>query len=605
MKQLLSGNEAIALGAYHAGAGVAAAYPGTPSTEILEHMARFPDVYAEWSTNEKVAMEVGLGASLAGVRALVSMKHVGLNVAADAFFGASIVGVGGGLVVVSADDPGMHSSQNEQDNRHYARFAKVPMLEPSDSEEAYSVMAHAFALSEELDTPVLVRTTTRISHAKSVVTVSGQRPERAPVPPFAHSPSKYVMVPSYARPRHPLMEERMARAAERFEGFPLNQRIEGEGALGIISAGVAYQYAREAFPQASFLKLISTYPVPQGLIRSFAQGVERLLVVEELDPFMEELIRSMGIPVWGKSLFPATGELNTDIVRRGAAAAGLLPPPAAVAAPTGSDSPLPPRPPLLCPGCSHRGVAYALGRLGFGPRGSVPSAARVKRDRQWHIVTSDIGCYTLMVYSPLYAIDSCICMGASIGMAHGLEKGGVQERTVAVLGDSTFLHGGIPGLIDMVYNRGHGTVIVLDNHTTAMTGHQGHPGAGRSARGEEAPIVDIAQLARGAGVRDVTEVDAFDLKAIEGAIRRCTENEEPSVIVVRGACPLYERTAGVPLTVDEERCNGCQVCLDIGCPAITFDGEKAHILPHQCVGAGCALCLQVCARKAIHEVDAP
>ena len=604
MRQLLSGNEAIALGAYHAGVSVASAYPGTPSTEILETMARFRDVYVEWSTNEKVAMEVGLGAAMGGVRALVSMKHVGLNVAADAFFATSLVGVRSGLVVVSADDPGIHSSQNEQDNRHYARFAKVPMLEPSDSQEAYSLMAHAFRLSEELDSPILVRTTTRISHAKSVVDVSGERPEVSPPPPFTHSPSTYVMVPSYARPRHPLMVQRILRAAQLFEEFPLNEVIWGDSKLGVISAGVAYQYAREAFPQASFLKLVTTYPPPQGLIRRFAAEVDTLLVVEELDPFLEELIKSMGIAVEGKAQFPVTGELNTGIVLQGAMKAGLISEAATeAAATTPSLSPLPPRPPLLCAGCPHRGVAYVLGRIGFGPKGVIP-AARVggKKGKKWHIVTSDIGCYTLMVYSPLFTIDSCVCMGASIGMAHGLEKAGVAEKKVAVLGDSTFMHAGIPGLVNMVYNRGHSTVIVLDNHTTAMTGHQGHPAAGRSARNEEAPMVDIAELARGIGVKDVNVISAFNLKEIEGTVRRCTASDEPSVIVVQGDCPLYERVSGTPLRVNEERCNGCKLCLDIGCPAITFDGEKAYIDPAMCVGESCAICFQVCARKAIKKV---
>jgi len=626
LKQLLSGNEAIALGAYHAGVQVATAYPGTPSTEILENMARFDDVYAEWSTNEKVAMEVGLGAAIGGVRALVSMKHVGLNVAADGFFGAANVGVRGGLVLVCADDPGMHSSQNEQDNRHYARFAKVPMLEPSDSQEAYSLMERAFNLSEEMDTPVMVRTTTRISHAKSVVEVDGERAELGPTPPFVHSPAKYVMVPSYARPRHPLAEERISRLARIFEEFPLNEIVRGDRKLGIISAGVAYQYAREVFPQASFLKLVTTYPLPQELIRTFAAEVETLLVVEELDPFIEDIVKSMGLPVQGKVFVPITGELNTDVVRRGAVAAGLLPEASTEAAtPTPSLENLPPRPPLLCPGCPHRGVAYVLGRLKFGPKGSIPKGeVSGKTARQWHIVTSDIGCYTLMVYPPLWAIDSCVCMGASITLAHGLEKAGVAENTVSVLGDSTFIHAGIPGLINMVYNRSHSTVIILDNETTAMTGHQGHPGTGRSAKNEEAPRVDIAEVARGVGVRDVNVIGAFNLKEIEETIRRCVDNDEPSVVIVRGPCTLHERIKGTPLRVNQELCGlgpssasipasiwyrfktwfseqGCRSCLDIGCPAITFEGGKAHIIADQCIGESCSLCVQVCPREAIEK----
>jgi indolepyruvate ferredoxin oxidoreductase alpha subunit len=596
LKQVLSGNEAIALGAYHAGVGVAAAYPGTPSTEILEAMARFPGIYVEWSTNEKVAMEVALGAAVAGVRALTSMKHVGLNVAADTFLTASMVGVKGGLVVVSADDPGMHSSQNEQDNRHYAPFARVPMLEPSDSQEAYSLMADAFSLSEELDSPVLLRSTTRISHAKAVVQVDGERPEPTPPPIFSHVPRKYVMVPSYARPRHPLMEQRISRAAQLFEQFPGNEVVWGDKKIGVISSGVAYQYAREALPEASFLKLVTSYPLPQELVRAFAAEVDTLLVVEELDPFLEDHIQLMGIPVRGKALFPVTGELSTQLVLKGANEAGLIRHEAkkAVAVP---DLPgdLPPRPPLLCPGCPHRGPAYVLSELGFGP-GELTGNSEARRD----IVTSDIGCYTLMVYPPLAAIDSCVCMGSSIGMAHGLEKARVAEKVVAVLGDSTFMHAGIPALVNMFYNRSQSTVIVLDNRTTAMTGHQGHPASGRSARNEEAPMVDIANLARGIGVNDVNVVSAFDLKELETTLRRCTENEETSVVVVTGDCPLFQRAGGAPLRVDAERCSGCELCLNLGCPAITFAEEQASILP-SCVGESCGLCLQLCPSEAIEK----
>lgn len=628
MRQLLSGNEAIALGAYHAGVRVATSYPGTPSTEILENMAGFDDVYAEWSTNEKVAMEAALGAALGGVRALVSMKHVGLNVAADGFFGAANVGVRAGLVVACADDPGMHSSQDEQDNRHYARFAKVPMLEPSDSQEAYSLMGLAYELSEELDSPVLVRTTTRISHAKSAVEVDGERGPLAAVPPFAHSPSKYVMVPTYARARHPHVEEQITRAADIFEDFPLNETIWKDRRLGVVAAGVAYQYAHEVFPEASFLKLVTTYPLPPELIRSFASQVDTLLVVEELDPFMEDIIKAMGIAALGKSFVPVTGELNAHVVRRGAARAGLiseLTTEATLPVPRWED--LPPRPPLLCPGCPHRGVAYVLNRLKFGPKGSIPlDGTGRKSNRQWHIATSDIGCYTLMVYPPLCAIDTCICMGASITLAHGLEKAGVAEKTVSVLGDSTFIHAGIPGLVNMVYNKSRSTVLILDNQTTAMTGHQGHPGAGVSAKNEPAPRVDIAEVARGVGVKDVNTVDAFNLREIEETIQRCIDSDEPSVVIVRGPCTLYERVKGTPLRVNPERCGlgpdassnyptsvwyrfkswfmeqGCRACLDIGCPAITFEQGKAYILPDQCIGDTCSLCVQVCPRDAIEKV---
>jgi indolepyruvate ferredoxin oxidoreductase alpha subunit len=597
LKQVLSGNEAIALGAYHAGVGVAAAYPGTPSTEILEAIARFPGLYVEWSTNEKVAIEVALGSALAGVRAMTSMKHVGLNVAADPFLTASMVGVKSGLVVISADDPGMHSSQNEQDNRHYAPFARVPMLEPSDSQEAYSLMADAYSLSEELDSPILFRSTTRISHAKGVVQVDGERPEQTPPPIFGHLPQKYVMVPSYARPRHPLMEQRITRTAQLFEKFPRNEAIWGDKEIGVISAGVAYQYAREALPEASFLKLVTTYPLPQELVRAFAAEVETLLVVEELDPFLEDQIRLMGIPVQGKALFPVTGELSTQLVLEGAKKAGLIQHEAkkVIAAP---DLPgdLPARPPLLCPGCPHRGMAYVLNELGFGP-GELTGKSEARR----HIVTSDIGCYTLMVYPPLASIDTCVCMGGSIGMAHGLEKAGVAERVVAILGDSTFMHAGIPALVNMFYNRSRSTVIVLDNRTTAMTGHQGHPASGRSARDEEAPMVDIASLARGIGIKDVNVISAFDLKELEATLRRCTENEETSVVVATGDCPLFQRVGATPFRVDAERCSGCELCLNLGCPSITFAEEQASILV-SCVGESCGLCLQLCPSEAIEKV---
>jgi len=607
VKQLLSGNEAIALGAYHAGVVVATAYPGTPSTEILENIARMDGVYAEWSTNEKVALEVGMGAAYGGIRALVSMKHVGLNVAADPFFAASTTGIIGGLVVVSCDDPGEHSSQGEQDNRHYAKFAKVPMLEPTDSQEAYELMDWAFNISEEFDTPVLLRSTTRISHCKTVVDVNGERKADLRPPSFTRSPEKYVMVPSNARVRRHAMEERIKKLQAYVEEFPLNQMVLADRKLGVISDGVAYQYAREVFEDASHLKLTTIYPIPVNLIRRFAQEVERVVVVEELDPYLEDEVRRLGIAVTGKEFIPIIGELNPEIVENGAIQAGILP---ASPKPSPQSSPpapqLPPRPPLLCAGCPHIATEFALRRLGFyNPNLTEETPLERKIPAQLKkggiIATSDIGCYTLGVYAPLFALDTCACMGASIGQALGLEKAGVRNKIVAVIGDSTFMHSGITGLIDVVYNQGSTTVIILDNETTAMTGHQGHPGTGLLAKGTKGRVVKLEALARGIGVNDVNVVDAFDLELIESTISRCVETDEPSVIIARGPCPLRAKTSGAPFYVDSEKCDSCYACLRIGCPAISVSGDKACIDASLCVGSSCGICAQVCPQEAISE----
>jgi indolepyruvate ferredoxin oxidoreductase alpha subunit len=607
MKQLLSGNEAMALGAYHAGVAVATAYPGTPSTEILENIARMDSVYTEWSTNEKVALEVGMGAAYGGVRAIVSMKHVGLNVAADPFFAASTTGIIGGLVVVSCDDPGEHSSQGEQDNRHFARFAKVPMLEPTDSQEAYDLMDWAFKISEEFDTPVLFRSTTRISHCKTVVDVTRERKSDLSPAKFTRSPSKYVMVPSNARVRRHAMEERIAKLQDYVEDFPFNEMLLADRKLGVISNGVAYQYAREVFKDTSHLKLTTLYPFPAKLIRKFASEVEQVIVVEELDPYIEDEIRRLGIAVTGKEFIPIIGELNPEIVENGAIQAGILP-----AQSKSSPEPrspaiqLPSRPPLLCAGCPHIATEFALRRLGFyNPSSTEASPSEItvpaKLKKGGLIATSDIGCYTLGVYAPLFALDTCACMGASIGQALGLEKAGVPNKIVAVIGDSTFMHSGVTGLIDVVYNQGTTTVIILDNETTAMTGHQGHPGTGILAKGVEGHKVKLETLAQGAGVDDVHVVDAFDLELIESTIRRCVETDEPSVIIARGPCPLRARTPGAPLQVDSEKCNSCYACLRIGCPAISVSGDKAIIDADVCVGAFCNICAQVCPQDAISE----
>jgi indolepyruvate ferredoxin oxidoreductase alpha subunit len=596
MMKLMSGNEALALGAYHAGAKVATAYPGTPSTEILESIARFDDIYAEWSTNEKVAMEVALGAAYAGVRSLVSMKHVGLNVASDPFIAASVTGINAGLVVVSADDPGMHSSQNEQDNRNYAKLAKVPILEPSDSQEAYEFMFHAFDISERFDTPVLVRSTTRISHSKSVVKTERSRVLAEGQEGFQREMEKYVMVPACARLRHPIVEERIARLASFAETFPLNRVLWGERSLGIVTSGVSYQYAREVFPKASFLKLGMVYPLAENLIRHFAAQVDRLIVIEELDPFLEENIRAIGVKVSGKEFIPRVGELSPDIIAEGARRSGLLdenPTQARVEMAAG----LPKRPPLLCPGCPHTGLFFVLSSLGKRSR-PPKSKGRAPRETRL-IITGDIGCYTLGAYPPLSAMDTCACMGASIGQALGMEKAGSDRKVVAIIGDSTFLHSGITPLVDAVYNMGQLTVVILDNGTTAMTGHQPHPGCGISAQGKQTRAVELERLVRGMGISDVRVVSAFDIGGLRTALRSSLASSELSVVIVRGACSVRLPRGVEPRAVDTAKCNQCEICLLIGCPAIQREGDKIYIEATLCVGASCTICQQVCPQRAI------
>ncbi|MFC1991082.1 indolepyruvate ferredoxin oxidoreductase subunit alpha [Chloroflexota bacterium] len=597
MKKPLSGNEAIALGAYHAGARVATAYPGTPSTEILESMARFKDIYVEWSTNEKVAMEVALGACYGGVRSMVSMKQVGLNVASDPFMATSMTGVNGGLVVVCADDPGVHSSQNEQDNRHYAKFARVPMLEPSDSQEGYGFMADAFNISEEFDTPVLVRSTTRISHSKSVVEIKDKLLSTAGQPPaFRYDFQKYVMLPVNARFRRPMLEERLTKLMTYAGTTPLNQVRWGDRRLGIVTSGIAYQYAREVFPEASILKLGMTYPLSEKLLHDFAAQVEQLIVIEELDPFLQEHIRAMGIKVTGKEFIPLVGELNTRIVEERSQSAGIL-----AGTPLRHDAEtvpeLPKRPPLLCPGCPHSGIFFILNTIGQRSRikettGGAGMAPKL-------VITGDIGCYTLAAYPPLLAMDSCACMGASIGMALGMEKAGIGSQIVAVIGDSTFMHSGITGLVDAVYNQSKITVIVLDNGTTAMTGHQEHPGTGVTAQGDKTNVVELEPLIRGIGINDVKVINAFDIKGLRSGVRNSLDSQQLSVIIVRGACSVQVPKHDNPMVVDAEKCNMCNVCLLIGCPAIQSGGEQIDIDTSLCAGDTCGVCQQLCPQHAI------
>jgi len=591
--RLLSGNEAVARGAWEAGVTVASAYPGTPSTEILEELARFPTVYAEWAPNEKVALDVAIGAAYAGRRGLAAMKHVGLNVAADALMAASITGIEAGLVVVSADDPGMHSSQNEQDNRTFARFARIPCLEPSDSQEAKDLTVAAFELSERFDTPVLLRLTTRICHSTSAVEL-GERPlrgdeEKPSAPPkFPRNPEKYVSIPAHARRRRPILEQRMHDIAAAAESFPFNRIEQGGRSLGIITAGVAYQYAREVFPDASVLRLGMTWPLPEQMIREFAAGVDRLIVVEELDPFIEEAVRLMGIPVEGKRIFPLIGELDPRVVRESAAAAGLLPESARVPLPAVDIPPLPARPPVLCPGCPHRGTFYILNKL------KVP-------------VNGDIGCYTLGLVPPLSAIHTTGCMGAGIGVAHGAAKAGSPERHVAVIGDSTFFHTGIPALINVVYNRSNVVTVIMDNRVTGMTGHQDNPGTGRTLQGQETTRIELEPLVRALGIRHVKTIPAYAVDEIEATLRAYLKLDEPSVLITEEPCALLPdaRKRWVPLEVLADQCNGCTICFRIGCPAILKSDEldehyqrpKALIDASLCTG--CEVCAQVCPRDAI------
>ncbi len=570
------------MGAYESGVKVAAAYPGTPSTEILENLAKYPGLWAEWSPNEKVALDVAIGAAYAGQRALATMKMVGLNVAADSLFYVAYTGLVGGLVIVTADDPGMHSSQNEQDNRQYARFAKVPMVEPSDSQECKDFVGYALDISERFDAPVLLRTTTRVAHSQTAVEVeerSGPQGDGEPKS-YKRDKAKYVMVPGYARARHPVVEQRLKDLAEFAETFEGNRIEWGSPDLGIISGGIAYQYAREVFKDASFLKLGMSYPLPERKIKEFASKVKRLLVVEDLDPFWEEQVRLMGVEVEGKKYFPMIGEFSPDVVRAGAVKAGLMEEKAL--APVELPE-LPGRPPILCPGCRHRGVFFVLSKLKA-------------------VVNGDIGCYALGVNPPLAAVDTTGCMGASFGVVHGVNKAGIVERAVGVLGDSTFFHSGIAPLINIVYNGSNSTTIILDNHTTAMTGHQENPGTGRTLLGEPTDAIDIENLVRAIGVKDVRVVDPYDLKAVEAALKGAFATEGPSVIIATGPCVLKTREKRGVIVVDGERCNGCGLCLRVGCAAVVRASDKlVRIDELQCTG--CTLCMQTCARKAMSLVE--
>lgn len=578
----LTGNEAIARGAWEAGVKVAAAYPGTPSTEILESLASYPaeDVHAQWSTNEKVALDVAIGASFAGRRALAAMKHVGLNVAADAFLSQTYIGVNGGLVLVVCDDPGIHSSQNEQDTRIYGALAVVPILEPSDAQEALDFTKLAFDLSERFDTPVIVRGTTRLSHTRSPVRV-GNRTD-VPGRGFLEQPAKNVMIPAHARRRHGVVLEREAKLKEYFEDAPINRWEIGDAAVGVVTSGTCYPYVREVLPNATVLKLGASWPLPDSLLRRFSDSVERVFVVEELEPVIEREMRALGLRVEGKKFFPRAGELSPELVRAGFEAAGILPP----RPKSNGFAPEPlVRPPVLCAGCPHTSSFLSI------------RAAGVR-------VAGDIGCYTLACLDPLRGIDTTVAMGSSIGNAIGMVKAGETKPVVATIGDSTFLHAGLPGLIDAVYNQANLTVLLLDNHITAMTGGQDHPGTGRTLRGEEAPRVDYEALIRAVGVKWVQTVDSYDLAAMHQQLREAINYRGVAVLIANRPCVLDPvKIKGPPLQVVTAKCIACQACMNLGCPAMkwgteTFEGRhKIEIDESLCIG--CTLCAQICSVDCI------
>ena len=573
MKELMIGNAAIARGAYEAGATVAAAYPGTPSTEITEFISKYPEIYAEWSPNEKVALEVGVGASIAGARSIVCMKHVGLNVAADPLFTSAYTGVRGGLVVVVADDPGMPSSQNEQDSRFYARSAHVPMLEPSDSEECRAFTKRAFELSEEYDTPVFVRLTARTSHSQSLVE-PGERVLRE-LPAYEKDIAKYVMVPGYARLRHLKVVERMERIKKDVENFDLNrEELRGEE-LGIVCSGAVYHFVREAAPDASVLKLGMIYPLPIEKIRAFSKKVKRLVVVEELEPFFENQLKANGIPCEGKNLFPLCYDFSANLIRE-----KLFGIPAPKA-----DTELPGRPPVMCAGCPHRGVFYLLAKNKI-------------------TVTGDIGCYSLGAMAPLSAMDAVICMGASVSMAHGFEKARGREQskhTVAVIGDSTFVHTGVNGLINAVYNKSNITLIILDNSTTGMTGHQENPATGKTIRRESTHKLDLYDLCKACGADSVRVTDAYDLANTEKVLKEELARDGVSVIIAQKPCALLDKSEKIPHVVSD-KCRNCKACLKLGCPAIIAGKDRVSIDFSLCTG--CGVCEQVCKFGAITAGEA-
>ncbi len=587
-KMLLSANQAVAWAAYRSGCRVAAAYPGTPSTEIMEHVAEFKGaIDCEWSVNEKVAMEIGIGASLAGVRALVAMKHVGLNVAMDPLMTFTNVGAIGGMVIINADDPSMHSSQNEQDNRSLAKFARCVLLEPADSQEAFDMVRAGFDISERFQVPVIVRLTTRTSHSATIVDIgSDERGEAAPIP-YVKNAQRNVAIPAFARQMRFKVEERTAALRRIAEESPFNFAEPGTGDIGFVASGVAWQYVKEVFPEAPVFKVGLSFPPPMENIRAFAAGLKQLVVIEESDPVLADQIRAAGIEVPEPQTELRMMELNPT--RLAALRAELLgtPPPE----PRQPEEGLPTRPPVLCSGCSHRGPFYILGKLKA-------------------TVCGDIGCYTLGAAPPLSAMDTCICMGAAIGAAIGMRKAGLPNaRIAAVMGDSTFFHSGMTGLLDVAYNQIPITVMVFDNRITAMTGHQENPGSGHTLLGADTTRVRIADIARAFGIRRIHEVEPYDLAHLETVFTECLDSGEPAVVVVQGPCVLHEKWAGKSINeVDPDKCVACGACFRIGCPTIVrgepvgTDGKrfKSHINPMFCTG--CNLCAQVCKFDAISPV---
>ena len=569
------GNEAVARGLFEAGVKLVSSYPGTPSTEITEFAAKYDEIYCEWAPNEKVAAEVAFGASLRGVRSACAMKHVGLNVAADPLFTLSYTGVNGGLVLFVADDPAMHSSQNEQDSRHYAIAAKVPMLEPADAAEAKAFVKRAFELSEEYDTPVIVRMCTRIAHSQSVVELE-ERAEKA-LPAYEKNPQKFIMAPANAVRRHPFVEERTKKLAALAETDAALNRVEMGGTeIGIVCAGTVYQYVKEVFGDSvSVLKLGMVNPLPTELFKTFAASVKKLYVIEELDGVIESHLKNLGIPCTGKEMFTPLGEYNQTSIRK----AFGLPVPEHREAPQ-----VPVRPPIMCAGCPHRGLFYTLAK---------------------HKITclGDIGCYTLGSAAPLNALDSTLCMGASVSGLHGFNKAGGSEsegKTVCVIGDSTFMHSGMTGLVNIAYNASNSTVIILDNSITGMTGHQQNPTTGKNIKGDPALAVNLEALCHAIGIERVRVVDPYDLKACEDAVLEELAADAPSVIISRRPCMLLKYVkAKPPVKVNEDKCVGCRQCMKLGCPAISFKNKKARIDPTQCVG--CDVCTQLCKLNAIEK----
>lgn len=575
-KKIMLGNEAIARGAYEAGVKVSAAYPGTPSTEISENIVKYKDViYAEWSPNEKVATEVAIGASISGVRAMCSMKHVGVNVASDPLYTISYGGVNGGLVLVAADDPGLYSSQNEQDTRCVARAAQVPVLEPSDSQEAKDMMKLAFELSEKYDTPMILRTTTRLSHSQGLVTLE----DRVEIEdkPYERNPAKFVMMPGNAKGRHIYVEKRLKQMAEDACTMSINRAEYGDTSIGFIASGIAYQYVKEVFPNASVLKLGLVHPLPRKLIEEFASKVERLIVFEELEPVYEEQIKSWGIPCEGKELFTVQGEYSANMLREAVLKEKVE---------TKAPAQVPARPPILCPGCPHRSTYYVLKRLGIHAAG-------------------DIGCYTLGAVAPLNVVDTTVCMGASISTLHGMEKAKGKEyikNWVAVIGDSTFMHTGVNSLMNMVYNQGTGTVLILDNSTTGMTGHQDHAATGKTLQGDIVPAISIYKLCKSMGIENVVEVNAFDTAALEKTIKEEVSRDAVSVVIVCAPCALLKGQVFPNKCVAlSEKCKKCGACLKPGCPALTKNADGT-ISIDETMCNGCGLCRQLCKFEAIQEV---